>query len=116
MKQDPLAMTLLYDYYGALLSEKQQTCFDLYYNQDYSLAEIAEEVGISRQGVHDSITRAESVLRSAEEKTGFIAKEARLQTALAVIDRAAVQLLDSEDETVKQLAQTISAAAQSIKE
>lgn len=116
MKQDPTAMTLLFDYYGETLSEKQKTCFDLYYSQDYSLAEIAEDVGISRQGVHDSITRAETALRKMEEKTGFIAREQRLQDALAEISRAAAALLDNEDETVKQLAQTISAAAQRIKE
>lgn len=116
MKQDPLAITLLYDYYGALLSEKQRTCFDLYYNQDYSLAEIAEEVGISRQGVHDSITRAETALRQMEEKTGFVAREQRLQTALAEIDRAAEKLLDNEDETVKRLAEKIREAATTIKE
>ena len=51
MKQDAYAMTLLFDYYGELLTEKQKTCFDLYYNQDLSLSEIAEEAGITRQGV-----------------------------------------------------------------
>ena len=116
MKQDPTAMTLLFDYYGELLSDKQKTCFDLYYNQDYSLAEIAEEVGISRQGVHDSITRAESALRAMEEKTGSIAREQRLQAALDEISRCTALLLDTEDKTVKQLAQRICDAAQSIKE
>lgn len=116
MKQDPLTMTLLYDFYGELLSEKQKVCFDLYYNQDYSLAEIAEEVGISRQGVHDSITRAEAQLRSLEEKTGCIAKDERLRRALAVIDRCTAALLEQKDESVKQLARSIAAAAQSIKE
>ena len=46
--KDSVNMTLLYDYYGQLLTDKQRECFDLYYNQDYSLAEIAAEVGISR--------------------------------------------------------------------
>ena len=45
MKQDALQMSLLFDYYGELLSEKQRVCFDLYYNQDLSLAEIARECG-----------------------------------------------------------------------
>ena len=63
MKQDALQMSLLLDYYGELLSQKQRTCFDLYYNQDLSLSEIAEEAGITRQGVHDTLARAESVLR-----------------------------------------------------
>lgn len=116
MKRDALTMTLLYDYYGAVLSDKQRTCFDLYYNQDFSLAEIAEELGISRQGVHESVTRAEQLLSSMEEKTGCIAKEERLQAALAVIDRCTAQLLDTQDETAQRLAREIRAAAQSIKE
>ena len=58
MKQDALQMSLLFDYYGELLSEKQRVCFDLYYNQDLSLSEIASELGITRQGVHDSLSRA----------------------------------------------------------
>lgn len=56
MKQDALQMSLLFDYYGELLSEKQRVCFDLYYNQDLSLSEIASELGITRQGVHDSLS------------------------------------------------------------
>lgn len=116
MKQDPTAMTLLFDYYGETLSDKQKTCFDLYYNQDYSLAEIAEEVGISRQGVHDSITRAEAVLRAMEEKTGCIAREQRLQADLAEISRLSTLLLDAKDESVRQIARQICDTAQRIKE
>lgn len=116
MKHDPMTATLLYDYYGEVLSSKQKTCFDLYYNQDYSLAEIAEELGISRQGVHETITRAEATLQRMEEKTGCIEKDRRVQTVLAEIDRCTAQLLDTQDETVKQLAQKIRAAAQTIKE
>lgn len=57
MKHDALTMALLYDYYGELLTEKQRTCFDLYYNQDLSLSEIAEDLGVTRQGVHDTLAR-----------------------------------------------------------
>ena len=64
MKQDALQMSLLLDYYGELLSQKQRTCFDLYYNQDLSLSEIAAELGVSRQGVHELLSRAESALRA----------------------------------------------------
>ena len=62
MRADALTMTLLYDYYGELLTEKQRQLFDLYYNQDYSLSEIAQTAGISRQGVHDTLARAEQLL------------------------------------------------------
>ena len=43
---DALEMTLLYDYYGDLLTERQRMCFDLYHNQDFSLAEIAQELQV----------------------------------------------------------------------
>ena len=62
-------MTLLFDFYGSLLTEKQQTYFDLYYNQDLSLAEIAENYGISRQGVRDVIVRAEGIMTELEVRT-----------------------------------------------
>ena len=55
-------MTLLFDCYGGLLTDKQRELFDLHYNQDLSLGEIAENEGISRQGVHDAIGRAEAAL------------------------------------------------------
>ena len=94
MKIDALEMTLLFDYYGDLLTEKQKTCFDLHYNQDLSLGEIAEEAGISRQGVHDSLARAEAALLAMEEKTGCVARARTQQKALEAICRAAEQLLN----------------------
>ena len=56
-------MILLYDYYGDLLTDRQKECFELRYYQDLSLGEIGEELGISRQGVHDNLSRAEALLR-----------------------------------------------------
>ena len=92
MKQNALQMTLLLDYYGELLTEKQKTCFDLYYNQDLSLGEIAEEAGISRQGVHDSLARAEATLLDFEQKLGCVARENRLQALMQTIEDTAKQL------------------------
>ncbi len=92
MKSNALEMTLLLDYYGDLLTEKQRTCFDLYYNQDLSLGEIAEEAGISRQGVHDSLARAEAAMTAMEEKIGSVARAGRQQALLETICRAARQL------------------------
>ena len=59
MKNQTYRMTMLYDFYGELLTDRQKEFFDLYYNEDLSLAEIAENAGISRQGVRDVIVRAQ---------------------------------------------------------
>ena len=74
MKGKPLEMSLLFDFYGETLTEKQRELFDLYYNEDLSLSEIAEHAGITRQGVRDSIKRAEHALREMEEKLGLVAR------------------------------------------
>ena len=72
MKNQTYRMTMLYDFYGELLTERQKEFFDLYYNEDLSLAEIAENAGISRQGVRDVIVRAEGIMQEVEDKTGLI--------------------------------------------
>ncbi len=71
MKNQTYRMTMLFDFYGELLTERQKEFFDLYYNEDLSLAEIAENAGISRQGVRDVIVRAEGVMQEVEDKTGL---------------------------------------------
>ena len=114
MVEETFELTLLFDYYGDLLTQKQRTCFDLYYNQDFSLAEIAQEVGISRQGVHDSLMRAETFLRNMEAKTGCVARERAMENALSVIRDAARQLLQQPEAV--DLAQRILSAADSFKE
>lgn len=63
-----LKVTLLYDFYGELLTDKQKNIFELYYQNDLSLAEIAEQLQISRQGVYDTLKRSENIL-SQYEKT-----------------------------------------------
>ena len=70
MKNQTYRMTMLYDFYGELLTPRQKEFFDLYYNEDLSLAEIAENYGISRQGVRDVIVRAEAVMTDVEDRTG----------------------------------------------
>ena len=83
MADRTLEMTLLYDFYGDLLTDRQRELFDLYYNEDLSLAEIAQQYGISRQGVRANLVRAESTLRQLEEKTGLAAGYERRQTCAA---------------------------------
>jgi len=82
MKEKSYEMTILFDYYGDVLTEKQHELFDLYYNEDLSLAEISEHLGITRQGVRDGIVRAEEILTDLESKLGFSAKYGK-QTANA---------------------------------
>ena len=55
MKNQTFRMTMLFDFYGELLTDRQKEFYDLYYNEDLSLSEIAENYGISRQGVRDQI-------------------------------------------------------------
>ena len=72
--EEAVLRTMLFDFYGELLTEKQREYFDLHYNEDLSLAEIAALTGISRQGVWDIIRRAEATLRDIEAKTGLVAR------------------------------------------
>lgn len=110
MVEETFELTLLFDYYGDLLTQKQRTCFDLHYNQDLSLGEIAQEVGISRQGVHDTLTRAEAALRNMEAQTGCVAREREISQAMATIRKAAGQLMLHAAPDVQAIAQTILSA------
>ncbi len=64
----------LYDFYNALLTDKQRDCLNMHYLQDLSLAEIADEFGVSRQAVHDILRRAEQTLEEYEKKLGLAAR------------------------------------------
>ena len=72
MPEDRLKRSMLLDYYGELLTPRQRECYELHYNDDLSLSEIAEQCGISRQGAWDNIRRASEALEEMEEKTGLI--------------------------------------------
>jgi predicted DNA-binding protein YlxM (UPF0122 family) len=85
MADNKLRMTMLFDFYGDLLTDKQREYYDLYHNEDLSLAEIAENMGISRQGVHELILRAENTLFETEEKTGLLRRFTEMH---AEIDKA----------------------------
>jgi len=67
-------MALLFDIYGGILSNFQHDCLDMHYNQDFSLSEISDNVGKTRQGVYDSIKRSEQTLENLERKLGFLKK------------------------------------------
>ena len=79
MKNQTYRMTMLLDFYGEILTQRQREFFDLYYNEDLSLAEIAENYDISRQGVRDAIVRAEAAMNELEDKTGLLKRFMRLR-------------------------------------
>jgi len=99
-----IKMTLMFDFYGPLLTEKQQKFVDLYYGDDYSLGEIAENFGVSRQAVHDTLKRAESVLANYENKLGLIEKFILQRNKLA---EAASLLEKLPEPSPQQLAEAI---------
>lgn len=67
-------ISLLLDFYGTMLTPRLYEILDLHYNNDYSLGEIAEQLNISRQGVHDNIKRGKAVLNELENKLGLLNK------------------------------------------
>lgn len=79
MKNQAYRMALLFDFYGDMLTDRQKEFYDLYYNEDLSLAEIAENYGITRQGVRDVIVRGEAILTELEDKTGIIKRFHKMQ-------------------------------------
>ena len=85
MSEKNMRYCLLLDFYGEVLSENQREMMDLYYNEDFSLSEIADEIGITRQGVRDAVRRAEESLDTLEEKLGLIARFDRLRSQRAEI-------------------------------
>ena len=113
---DAVEMLLLCDYYGEMLTERQRMCLDLRYNQDLSLAEIAEELGVSRQGVHDNIIRAEAHLQKMEAKTGCVRRYMQSRMAMQTILKNVSALQNHPDPAVQQAAEKIAQAAKSIEE
>lgn len=118
MKSQAYRMALLYDFYGEVLTERQREFYDLYYNDDLSLSEIAENHGITRQGVRDVIVRAEGILSDLEEKTGLIRRFHTLRRQLAQVEedaRGIIQLNNKyDDPELERLAQHVLETAQAL--
>lgn len=88
-----LSISFLFDFYGEMLTDIQKEAVEYYYNHDLSLAEIAEHSGITRQGVRDSIKRAERQLLEYEEKLGLYERFHRIQSGLGEVKNSAQRLL-----------------------
>ncbi len=94
MKSQAYRMTMLFDFYGEMLTPRQKEFYDLYYNEDLSLGEIAENYGITRQGVRDVIVRAEAVLTELEDKTGLIKRFHTMREQLQTLQSDARELTE----------------------
>jgi len=121
MKNQTYRMTMLYDFYGELLTDRQKEFFDLYYNEDLSLSEIAENAEISRQGVRDVIVRAEAVMQEIEDKTGLIRRFEQMRSHLTSIQSAAAEIKtinyrQYEDNRLTELAELIHREAAALEE
>lgn len=84
-----LQISYLLDFYGDVLTDKQRDVMEQYYNDDLSLAEIAENFGITRQGVRDAIKRGEATLLELEEKVGFARRYRAMRQELSRLDQLA---------------------------
>ena len=109
MFEKDLKIGFLMDFYGEVLSERKRTVLDYYYNDDLSLAEIAGEFSISRQGVHDALKNAEKALYEYEQKLGFVKRFSEEREAIAKIDAELESLIreNSQDEALAAKLRTI---------
>ena len=94
-----LYLSTLFDLYGALLTEKQQECLRLHLFEDFSLSEIGEELGISRQAVYDNIHRSEKAMESYEQKLGLAARYSEERQELAKIYESIKDLRQAGNES-----------------
>ena len=113
---DAYELVLLLDYYGNMLTDKQRDCFDMRYNQDLSLGEIADTLGVSRQAVCDNLTRTEALLRRMEEKIGCVKRDMLRRRANQEILDAATVLVASSDPAILESAQRIRAVLSTLEE
>ena len=87
---------LLYDFYGELLTERQRQVYESVVLEDYSLSEVAEELNISRQGVHDMIKRCNHILEGYEEKLHLVEKFLNIRRQVQKIHKLAGKYQDGE--------------------
>ena len=91
-----LHISLLFDFYGELLTQKQKQIFSMYYNEDLSLSEIAVELDISRQGVRDQLKRTEKILEQYENKLKLVEKFIMQKKAVSEIKNI-IEFIEKND-------------------
>ncbi len=110
-----LHLTLLYDFYGELLTKKQKQVFELHYQDDLSLTEIGEELSVSRQAVRDQLKRTEKILLDYEQKLGLVARfqaqKKEVRQMLDIMEEMETEGLSDtqlrQTERIKEIAQAI---------
>ncbi|MBO5375193.1 MAG: DNA-binding protein [Clostridia bacterium] len=114
MFEKNLNISLLLDFYGDILSERQKDMLDLYYNDDLSLAEIAENYNISRQGVRSVLKKGENILTEMEEKLHLASRFSSVQEKSSKIASELELIINSIDD--KQISIKITSLIEKIKE
>ena len=103
-----LYLSVLFEYYGCLLTQRQYDVCDMYYNSNLSLGEISAELGITRQGVRDCLVKSENTLRHYEEKLGIQKKNLQLGRLVNEITEQTKNISDkSAAEIIKKVADKI---------
>ena len=115
MPDETVWRTMLFDFYGELLTPKQREYFDLHYNADLSLAEIAESAGTSRQAIWDIIRRAEATLRETEAKTGLVGRYGAQRETLSAMEQSLRRLDALTCDEANELVQTLTRQVQELK-
>ena len=110
MFEKNMSIGFLLDFYGEILNERKKNILDMYYNEDLSLAEISDVVGISRQGVRDAIKKAENELLFYEEKLGLAQRFNELRQSADKISEMSKKATLPED--LKKEIQHLAAVAQ----
>ena len=112
-----LEISLLFDFYGQMLTDTQQEAVNLYYNDDLSLKETADILSMSRQGVRDALERAKKSLYSFEENLGLCKRFSKTQQGLEQIIKNAEQLTTfCDDNNQRQLSEQILLTARNLYE
>ena len=108
--------TLLYDFYGELLTEHQRRIYEDVVLNDYSLSEVAADLGISRQGVHDALKNAGRALHEYEQKLGLVDKFQQSREAIGDIDERIEGLMEDVQKQEALVPAEVTAELQKIKD
>lgn len=103
-----LHFTMLIDIYGALLTEKQRETLDYYYNEDLSLGEISEEMGITRQGVMNCIKKCEQRLLELEEQLGLVKRFTGLKNDIEMLETIVSEISIEDNDAENDIKKLIS--------